>query len=93
MYNRLAPMRLTPLSSFCNIVTEIERVTLGSRKLYGFGDGPLFVTAEHPFMTDSDWKSIDPSATEKENGALHVAKLMPGDALVTMQRSAWRLAV
>ena len=75
-----------------NKVTGIERVTLGSRKLYGFDNGPLFVTAEHPFMTGAGWKSIDPSATAEENGALQVAKLAPGDAFVTMQRSAWRLA-
>lgn len=75
-----------------NVVTGVERVTLGSRLLYGFDGGPLFVTAEHPFMTDAGWKSIDPSATAAENGSLHVAKLEAGDGLVTMQRSAWRLA-
>ena len=75
-----------------NAVTDVERVTLGSRKLYGFDGGPLFVTAEHPFMTDAGWKAIDPAATAAENANLQVAKLEPGDALVTMRRSAWRLA-
>ena len=75
-----------------NVVTGVERVTLGGRLLYGFDGGPLFVTAEHPFMTDAGWKSIDPSATAAENGALNVAKLEAGDGLITMQRSAWLLA-
>ena len=75
-----------------NLVTGIERVKLGGRMLYGFDGGPPFVTAEHPFMTESGWKSIDPSATAAENGALDVARLEPGDGLLTMRRSAWRLA-
>ncbi len=75
-----------------NVVSGVERVTLGSRMLYGFDGGPLFVTAEHPFMTDAGWKSIDPAATAAENGNLTVGTLEPGDALVTIGRSDWRLA-
>ncbi len=75
-----------------NLVSGIERVRLGGRMLYGFNGGPPFVTAEHPFMTESGWKSIDPAATAAENGALNVARLAPGDGLLTMRRSAWRLA-
>ena len=75
-----------------NLVGAIERVRLGGRMLYGFNGGPPFVTAEHPFMTESGWKSIDPAATAAENGALNVARLAPGDGLLTMRRSAWRLA-
>ena len=75
-----------------NVVIDVERVTLGNRKLYDFDGGPLFVTAEHPFMTDEGWKAIDPAATAAENANLQVAKLEPGDALVTMRRSVWRLA-
>jgi uncharacterized membrane protein YgcG len=75
-----------------NLVTGIEQVRLAGRMLYGFDGGPPFVTAEHPFMTESGWKSIDPSATAAENGSLEVARLAPGDSLVTMRRSAWRLA-
>lgn len=75
-----------------NMVSGVERVTLGSRMLYGFDDGPLFVTAEHPFMTDAGWKSIDPAATAEENGNLRVGALEPGDALVTIGRSDWHLA-
>ena len=70
----------------------VERVTLGARRLYGFDGGPLFVTAEHPFMTDTGWKSINPSATAAENDSLKVGALAPGDALVTIGRSDWRLA-
>lgn len=73
-----------------NTVTGVERVRLSDRLLYGFDGGPLFVTAEHPFMTDESWKSIDPSATVAENGNLRVATLEIGDSLVTIRRSDWR---
>ena len=75
-----------------NIVTGLEWVTLGGRLLYGFDGGVPFVTAEHPFMTDQGWKSIDPTATADENPSLQVSRLEVGDSVVTMQRDYWHLA-
>ena len=44
-------------------IVTIERPRLGGRKLFGFNGGAGFVTAEHPFLTPSGWKAIDPMAT------------------------------
>tara|TARA_B100000959_G_scaffold285039_1_gene358474 strand:- start:951 stop:3557 length:2607 start_codon:yes stop_codon:yes gene_type:complete len=65
-------------------VTELDQTTLGNRFLYSFGDGNHFVTAEHPFMTKSGWKSIDPEATKDENPKLGeelVGALKEGDEI------------
>ena len=67
-----------------NRVIGIERPKLGIRKLYGFNGKPGFVTAEHPFMTSSGWKSIDPAATFAENPQLRVGVLGAGDSIVAM---------
>lgn len=62
-----------------NTVTDIERVPLGRRRLYGFNGGQPFVTAEHPFYTDQGWKSLDPNMTAYENAELAVGCLVTGD--------------
>ncbi len=67
-----------------NQVVEIERPFLGSRHLYAFNGSSFFVTAEHPFMTDTGWKSIDPAALAAENSALRVNRLTVGDRLLTL---------
>ena len=64
-----------------NLVREIERPLLGRRLLYSLNESEFFVTAEHPFMTESGWKSIDPAATAIENAALNVDRLKVGDRL------------
>ncbi len=69
-------------SGSVNRVIGIETPALGDRNLYSLNDGAPFVTAEHPFFTDSGWKSIDPGATAIENPALAVERLEPGDSLV-----------
>jgi len=67
-----------------NNVVAIETPMLGDRKLYGFDDGPAFVTAEHPFKTRDGWKSIDPEATFAETGHFRVDALTEGDDLVVL---------
>jgi hypothetical protein len=69
-----------------NRVIGIERPLLGSRKLYALNDGVPFVTAEHPFLTESGWKSIDPDATAAENANLVVGRLTVQDVLIKLQR-------
>lgn len=71
-----------------NRVVEIERPRLGSRLLYALNDGPFFVTAEHPFLTENGWKSVDPAATAAENSALVVGRLAVGDRLVALVGAA-----
>ncbi len=68
-----------------NRVIEIERPTLGGRRLYAFNGGRYFVTAEHPFMTIAGWKAVDPAATAAENPKLVVSRLQPGDCLTTLR--------
>ena len=69
-------------------VTAIERPELGARSLYAFNDEAAFVTAEHPFLTPAGWKSIDPTATARENAAIAVSVLMPGDQLAIWRPQA-----
>lgn len=68
-----------------NEVVGIERPKLGARLLYALNGGPHFVTAEHPFMTATGWKAVDPAATAAENPNLAVARLIPGDCLTTLR--------
>jgi len=67
-----------------NQVVQIERPLLGQRSLYALNGSPFFVTAEHPFMTDEGWKSIEPSALAAEHSALRVDRLTVGDRLRTL---------
>jgi hypothetical protein len=67
-----------------NRVIGIERPLLGARALYAFNGGRGFVTAEHPFATEAGWKSIDPSATARENALLPVGRLAVGDRMLTL---------
>ena len=69
-----------------NRVEVIERPPLGSRTLYALNDGPFFVTAEHPFLTEDGWKAIDPAATAAENPHLVVGRLAVGDRLRALAR-------
>jgi hypothetical protein len=60
---------LLGLDGSINEVLGLVTPKLGERLLYGFNDGPAFVTAGHPFLTkDGQWKSIDPAATLLEKG-------------------------
>jgi hypothetical protein len=67
-----------------NRVIEVERPVLGDRLLYALNDGNFFVTAEHPFMTEGGWKSINPRATADENPVLRVGQLAVGDRLMVL---------
>lgn len=67
-----------------NRVMEIERPLLGQRHLYALNESTFFVTAEHPFMTEEGWKSIDPPALTAEGSTLPVGKLTVGDRLLTL---------
>lgn len=73
-----------------NRVMEIETPCLGERKLYAFNEGAPFVTAEHPFMTRTGWKSIDPEATFAETGHFRVASLAAGDEVIVLTKVAAR---
>jgi hypothetical protein len=70
-----------------NRVIGTERPLLGARALYAFNGNRPFVTAEHPFLTESGWKSIDPSATALENATLPVGSLAVGDRVLTLARA------
>jgi outer membrane immunogenic protein len=66
-----------------NKVVDIE-THLGKRKLYAFNDGIPFVTADHPFMTRTGWKSILPETTLAANQDLSVGALKVGDEVVLL---------
>ncbi len=68
-----------------NRVIEVERPVLGERLLYSINGGPHFVTAEHPLMTATGWKAIDPAATAAESPDLVVGALALGDCLTTLR--------
>ena len=65
-----------------NEVLAYDHPKLGNRQLYAFNNGSFFVTAEHPFLTTTGWKSINPAATLSENPLLTVSKLEKGDLLL-----------
>jgi len=67
-----------------NRVVEIEQPVLGTRRLYALNEGDFFVTAEHPFMTDDGWKSIDPVALASEGSSLAASRLAVGDRVLTI---------
>jgi len=67
-----------------NRVTGVARPLVGHRPLYALNGSRFFVTAEHPFMTEDGWKSIDPAATAKEMPDLDVRRLAVGDRLVKL---------
>jgi hypothetical protein len=64
-----------------NRVIDVLYPLLGNRLLYALNDSDFFVTAEHPIMTETGWKSIDPRATADEIPALAVGRLAVGDRL------------
>src|SRR6185369_10693447 len=74
-----------------NRVVDIETPVLGTRKLYGFNDGPAFVTPEHPFLTHAGWKSVTPEATFAENKNLNVDALHVGDEMIKLERITTRV--
>ncbi len=64
-----------------NRVEAIQTPRLGDRPLYALNDSGFFVTASHPFLTDSGWKAIDPAATAREHGPMRVGQLQIGDRI------------
>jgi len=75
-------------SSRPNRVVGIERLRLGNRKLYALNGSAPFVTAEHPIMTKTGWKAIDPEATAAENPLLAVGYLAVDDLLIRLAECA-----
>lgn len=67
-----------------NRVVGIERPFLGNRKLFSLNGSAPFVTAEHPIMTRTGWKAIDPAATAAENPLLIVGRLAVRDRLLKL---------
>jgi hypothetical protein len=53
----------------------------GSYEIYGFNGEKAFVTEEHPMLTDSGWKAINPCETKAKHG-IEAATLMVGDYLL-----------
>lgn len=53
-----------------NIVLGIDRSPLWTRQLYSFNWWTNFVTAEHPFLTEDGWKSIDVEALRADDASL-----------------------
>ena len=52
-------------------------------KVYGINGGRHFFTPNHPFMTVSGWKSLNPEASRKDIPGVEFGLLRLGDILVT----------
>ena len=50
--------------------------------IYSINGGPYFFTPNHPFLTTSGWKSLDPKKSMEEAPDLQVSHLMLGDILL-----------
>lgn len=74
--------RVAGMDGTVNTVVAIEKPLLGSRRLYSLNDSDPFVTAEHPFMTERGWCSVDPAALRAEGCLLEVGSLRSGDRLL-----------
>ena len=68
-----------------NRVRGVETPALAGRKLFALNGGKPFVTAEHPFWCDGEWKSINPAATAAENSGLSVGRLRVGDRVAVLR--------
>lgn len=73
------------MNGVINTVKELEIVRLSDRKLFSINDSRPFVTAEHPFMTTTGWRSLDPQATVAEHGFKVDGVLDVGHTLLTEQ--------
>ena len=74
--------RVAGMNGTINIVVAVEKPLLGTRRLYSFNGSDPFVTAEHPFMTDRGWCSVDPAALRAEGCLLDVSALRTGARLL-----------
>jgi len=50
--------------------------------IYSINGGPYFFTPNHPFLTTSGWKSLDPKKSMEEAPGLRVSHLKLGDILL-----------
>lgn len=51
-------------------------------KIYSINGGPYFFTPNHPFLTATGWKSLDPQKSMAESPGLKVTMLKLGDVLL-----------
>ena len=67
-----------------NTVVGFHRPKLGRKSLYAFNDGKAFVTAEHPFLTTTGWKALDPKLAKSVHRLnIEIGQLAVGDTLIT----------
>ena len=52
-----------------------------SYEIYGFNGEKAFLTAEHPLLTDSGWRAVNPKETQAKHG-IEAATLKVGDYLL-----------
>ena len=65
-----------------NKVVGIERVSLGSRKLFAINGSVPFFTEEHPFLSTNGWRSANPLSSYAEVPSLRVNLLETGNELI-----------
>lgn len=64
-------------------VKAINRFTQQQDTLYGINGGTAFISPEHPILTVSGWKSINPEITSVRSDLGTVGLLVVGDEIVT----------
>lgn len=64
-------------------IKAINRFTQFKEEVYSINGGRPLMTIEHPLLTTTGWKAIDPSITTVKSGMGVVGKLVVGDTLVT----------
>ena len=63
-------------------VAPLVDVAVADGKIYSINGGPFFFTHNHPFLTATGWKSLDPQKSMAESPGLMVTKLKVGDVLL-----------
>jgi type II secretory pathway pseudopilin PulG len=72
------------LSDFRGNEVSVKNLKRYSYKgpIYSINGGGYFFTPNHPFMTTTGWKSLDPKKSMHESPGLLVTKLKVGDTLI-----------
>ncbi len=64
-------------------IVAINKFSQDKDVMYGINGGKPFITVEHPVLTTSGWKSLDPAITSIKSNLKLAGKLRVGDKLIT----------
>ena len=63
-------------------ITALNKFTQNEDEMYGINGGIAFISVEHPILTTTGWKAIDPEVTSVKSNLGVVGKLQAGDEII-----------